>query len=350
MAFNWNFRRQPDLTNYAGAQLDPYNASRIASENMQGYTPNAAFTPGTPAEQAAAAMQGYTQIPRDAQFSVPNAQHGGIGQLDMEGYGKEMEAASAQLSGKMAREQKIRELESQISALEQSISEKTAKLQNWTGNADKIAAIEASKINSQDPTMVWRWNEGRKDAERQAELNRDASKARDQLDNTTAQQKFQNTVDMLVNQRLDDSVEGREQQLKNIDAAIRDGRNINADVSRLLERKKFIEDKLDGLGEGVDDFKSGTKSENFKAMVNDYISGDHSSNDMKKFYEENKNQMDSDTVGKFRDAIRSKIQKERDKYDSDLLIYVKEEYPDYDMLTESEKKRIKEEAKRKRGY
>lgn len=304
--------------------------------------------------RAAAQMQGYQTAPMNA---APQGYHPTMisqpsGQIapDMEGYGKEMEAASAQLSGQMAREKKIGELESQISALEQSIAEKTAQLQKWTGNADKIAAIEASKINASDPTMVWRWNEGRKDAERQAELNRIASKSREQLDNTTAQQKFQNTVDMLVNQRLDNSQEGREQQLKNIDAAIRDGRNINADVSRLIERKKFIEDKLDGLGEGVGDFKSGSKAENFKSMVKDYISSDHSSNEMKKFYEENKDQMDSDTVGEFLGAIRSKIKEEKDKYDSDLLTYIHDNYPGYDMLKESAKKKIKEEAKKKRGY
>lgn len=306
--------------------------------------------------RAAAQMQSYQTAPMNA---APQGYHPTMisqpsGQVapDMEGYGREMEAASAQLSGQMAREQKIGELESQISALEQSIAEKTAQLQNWTGNADKIAAIEASKINSQDPTMVWRWNEARKDAERQAELNRAASRAREELDNETARKKYKNRVDGLIGQRLDDSREGREQQLKNIDAVIVEGKNIGAydDVSRLMERKKEIENKLDGVGEGVDDFKSGTKSENFKAMVNDYISGDHSSNDMKKFYEENKNQMDSDTVGKFREAIRSKIQKERDKYDSDLLTYIHDNYPGYDMLKESAKKKIKEEAKKKRGY
>ena len=130
--------------------------------------------------RAAAQMQGYQTAPMNA---APQGYHPTMisqpsGQIapDMEGYGREMEAASAQLSGQIAREKKIGELESQISALEQSIAEKTAKLQNWTGNADKIAAIEASKINASDPTMIWRWNEARKDADRQAELNRIASK------------------------------------------------------------------------------------------------------------------------------------------------------------------------------
>lgn len=271
--------------------------------------------------RAAAQMQGYQTAPMNA---APQGYHPTMisqpsGQIapDMEGYGKEMEAASAQLSGQMAREKKIGELESQISALEQSIAEKTSKLQNWTGNADKIAAIEASKINASDPTMIWRWNEARKDADRQAELNRIASKSREQIDNTTAQQKFQNTVDMLVNQRLDNSQEGREQQLKNIDAAIRDGRNINADVSRLIERKKFIEDKLDGVGEGVGDFKSGSRAENFKAATNDFLNSGKSWADLKKYYDENKDQMDDETVEKFREKMREQSKIERSKFIED---------------------------------
>lgn len=266
--------------------------------------------------RAAAQMQGYQTAPMNA---APQGYHPTMisqpsGQIapDMEGYGREMEAASAQLSGQMAREKKIGELESQISALEQSIAEKTAKLQNWTGNADKIAAIEASKINASDPTMVWRWNEARKDADRQAELNRIASIAREQLDNTMAQQKFKNHVDMLLKQRLDNSTEGREQQLKNIDAAIRDGRNINADVSRLIERKKFIEDKLDGIGEGVGDFKSGSKAENFKATVQDFLNQKKSSKEIGKFLDEHPNLDNEDRI-KLNTALRDAERKEKDQ-------------------------------------
>lgn len=271
--------------------------------------------------RAAAQMQGYQTALMNAapQGYHPNMISKPSGQIapDMEGYGKEMEAASAQLSGQLAREKKIVELESQISALEQSIAEKTAQLQNWTGNADKIAAIEASKINPSDPTMIWRWNEGRKDAERQAELNRIASNAREEVDNETAQKNFQNTVDMLIGQRLDDSQEGREQQLKTVDAAIRDGRNINADVSRLIERKKFIENKLDGVGEGVGDFKSGSKSENFKADTNYFLNSGKSYAELKKYYDENKDQMDNETVGAYLAKMREQSKIERSKFIED---------------------------------
>ena len=153
MSFNWNFRREPDLTNYIGAQIDPYNASRIASENMHGYRPNTAFTPGTPAEQAAAAMNGYRPNPQGGQFSVPNVMHGGMGQPNLEGYGESLQAAS----DAAAREQQIADIESQIETLEKRIAVNTAKLRSFTGNADRIAAIEARKINGTDPTSIWRW-------------------------------------------------------------------------------------------------------------------------------------------------------------------------------------------------
>ena len=153
MSFNWNFRREPDLTNYIGAQIDPYNASRIASENMRGYRPNTAFTPGTPAEQAAAAMNGYRPNPQGGQFSVPNVMHGGMGQPNLEGYGESLQAAS----DAAAREQQIADIESQIATIEKRIAVNTAKLRSFTGNADRIAAIEARKINGADPTSIWRW-------------------------------------------------------------------------------------------------------------------------------------------------------------------------------------------------
>ena len=56
-----------------------------------------------------------------------------------------------------AKQQKIADIQSQIQALESRIAENTKKLQGWGGVANQIAALEARKINSQDPTMVWRW-------------------------------------------------------------------------------------------------------------------------------------------------------------------------------------------------
>lgn len=173
MAFDWNFRRQPNLNNYIGSQVDPYNASRIATENMQGYTPNAAFTPGTPAQQAAAAMQGYNPNPQGGQFGVPNDMHGGMAQPDLEGYGESLQAAEQAAAQKQEREQTIQKLTSQIAELEQRITANKAKLKDWGGVESQIAAIEARKINGQDPTSVWRWKVDRDDARRIANAQND---------------------------------------------------------------------------------------------------------------------------------------------------------------------------------
>lgn len=199
MAFKWNFSRQPDLTNYIGAQVDPYNASRIASEDMQGYRPNTAFTPGTPAEQAAAAMQGYTQNPQGGRFSVPNDMHGGNAAPDLEGYGESLQAASdaagqAQQEAAAIEQQKA-ELQSQIDTLQKRIDENTAKLKGWSGNTNQIAAIEARKINSQDPTMIWRWksqmDENRRLANAQNGGGTDVAKA-------NAMYEIQNELDSII--------------------------------------------------------------------------------------------------------------------------------------------------------
>lgn len=263
--------------------------------------------------RAAAQMQGYQTAPMNAalQGYHPNMISQPYGQIapDMDGYGKEMEAASAQLSGQLAREKKIVELESQISALEQSIAEKTAQLQNWTGNADKIAAIEASKINASDPTMIWRWNEGRKDAERQAEINRIASKAREEVDNKAAQEKFKNTVDMLVGQRTSTTPAGMEQQLRNIEATIRDGKNISADVSMLEKRKKEIEDSLYGNGQPSGEFNASNAPENLKATVQDFLNKKNSSEEISKFIDEHP-KLDNEDRIKLNTAFRDALGKE----------------------------------------
>ena len=56
-------------------------------------------------------------------------------------------------------QQKIADIQSQIEALKTRIAENEAKLKNWNGGdvTNKIAALEARKFFSQDPTSIWRW-------------------------------------------------------------------------------------------------------------------------------------------------------------------------------------------------
>lgn len=62
--------------------------------------------------------------------------------------------AQAEAANKAAQ---IEQIKAQIKELKASIANKKAKLSNWSGVNDKIAAIEARKINAQDPTSIWRW-------------------------------------------------------------------------------------------------------------------------------------------------------------------------------------------------
>lgn len=68
--------------------------------------------------------------------------------------------ADIQADEKQAAAQKqaqIKDIQGKITALEQRIAANKSKLNDW--NANQIAAIEARKINRQDPTSIWRWKQ-----------------------------------------------------------------------------------------------------------------------------------------------------------------------------------------------
>lgn len=313
--FAWNFQRAGGQSAYEAAQ-NALNAKRAADyvNNME----------DTQVGNAQDMMNWIQQGNEAAQYQAD-------------------QAAKAQ-AAEARRAEQIKAIEAQIEQIQARIAQNQARLKSFTGSANQIAAIEAQKINSQDPTMLWRWQKQREDTAR----------ANDTIDTSDAK-KFQNTVDMLVNQRPSTSTAGIENQIRNIETAIRDGKNLGADVTALQKKKEELEAELysDDAQSGksdTGDFKSGTSQERFKAMVKDYLKDSHSSSDLKKFYDENKGQMDSDTVSTFRDAIRAQEKREKDKYEADLLTYIKERNSDYDMLTVEAKKRLRAEAIKKRGY
>lgn len=188
MPFDWrfrNFKRDPqpflngavidaenarnNLVQNAGNDMEGYTPleSTLAAQAMEGYKPVVPATQSQLAAGASQAMQGYT--PNSAgRPSIPNDMHGGMGQPDLEGYGESLQAASDAAAQAQAKEQQIADIESQISALEKRIAENTAKLKNWNSDdvVNKVAALEARKINSADPTSIWRWKVDRDEAKR----------------------------------------------------------------------------------------------------------------------------------------------------------------------------------------
>lgn len=231
MSFKWNFRREPDISNYDW-EIQPKDLSEIASEQMQGYRPNTALVPGSPVEQGISSMNGYTP---NAQFSVPNYRHGGYAQPDLEGYGESLEAASEEAKKELQRQSRIEELKSQIELVQNRINENIAKLNNFTGSIDAIASLEAEKINSTDPTSIWRWNVQRQDTK---ESNDNLKKE--------AIEKFKNEVNKWKRTPFASTVEGIDQQISNLNSKIVEGENIGADVSELYDLLKKFEKAASG--------------------------------------------------------------------------------------------------------
>ena len=173
---------------------------------------------------------------------------------------QEQAAAQKAQAEEAQRAEQIRAIEAQISEIQARIAQNQDKLKNFTGSTNQIAAIEARKIHSQDPTMIWRWQKQRDDT----------AKANDKIGITDAQ-KFDNKANMLINQRASTSTAGVEQQIRNIESAIVEGQNSGADVTGLMKKKEELEDKIYGEGSASGEFNSGTSAENLSALVTDTI-------------------------------------------------------------------------------
>lgn len=306
MSFNWNFRREPDISNYDWKKR-PEDLSEIATEQMQGYRPNTALVPGSPVEQGIASMNGYTP---NAQFSVPNYRHGGYAQPDLEGYGESLEAASEEAKKELQRQARIEELKSQIELVQNRIDENIAKLNNFTGSIDAIASLEAEKINSTDPTSIWRWNVQRQDTK---EAN-DIVKAKEVA-------KFANTVDMWENTRPDPTTEGIMQQISGINTSIRDGKNIGADVSKLVEKKKELENLVyvsnsdNTTNDGNSNYGKGTKSEQDAGQLKTILSTAKTSKEVIDFKNSHKS-LTPEQVSQLDIKIKELQEKEKAKAES----------------------------------
>ena len=338
MSFNWNFRREPDISNYDW-EITPKDLSEIATEQMQGYRPNTALVPASPVEQGIASMNGYTP---NAQFSVPNYRHGGYAQPDLEGYGESLEAASEEANKELQRQARIEELKSQIELVQNRINENIAKLNNFTGSIDAIASLEAEKINSTDPTSIWRWNVQRQDTK---EAN-DITKA-----NEVA--KFANTIDMWVNTRPAPTTEGIMQQISGINTSIRDGKNAGADVSKLEDKKKELEGLIYGdSGEDISstNYGKGTKTEQDAGKLNTILSTAKTSKELIDFRDSHKG-LTPEQVSRLDIKIKELQNKEKEKADeSAFRAWVKEKTgKDVSYFSDRVLKTYRDAWKRERG-
>lgn len=203
--------------------------------------------------KAKISMQGYQP---GQQVAPSNA-------YDMTNYGKNLQAQAEPMEqnfnpsfGYDEREAKIAQLEQQIAMVKDRIARNERALvgKSYEDANNQIAALEMRKINSSDPTTLWRWQQQRQDT-KEANANTKA--------NAAAQ--FANTVKMWMDTRLPESTAAREQMISNLNASIRDGRNVGADVSDLLALKVKWENQTYNNNQNDPDGNNPNDSPNYGA-------------------------------------------------------------------------------------
>ena len=201
---------------------------------------------------------------------------------------------------------KIAQLEQQIAMVKERIARNERALtgKSYDDANNKIAALEMRKINSSDPTTLWRWQQQRQDT--------NAANANTRA-NAAAQ--FANTVDMWVNTRPAPTTEGIAQQISSINSAIRDGKNVGADVSRLQTKKEELEALIYGDNttptDTNDKYGKGTDTEKLNADVEDTISSAKTSTEIAQFTEKNKKFLKPEQINKLNAKQRELEKKEK---------------------------------------
>ena len=206
--------------------------------------------------KAKISMQGYQP---GQQVAPSNA-------YDMTNYGKNLQAQAEPIEqnfnpsfGYDEREAKIAQLEQQIAMVKERIARNERALtgKSYDDANNKIAALEMKKINSSDPTTLWRWQQQRQDT-KETNANTKAN----------AVAEFANTVNMWMNTRLPEGTAAREQMISNLNAAIRDGRNVGGDVSDLLTLKaKWENQTYDNNINGPANYGVGSESEQLAGLL-----------------------------------------------------------------------------------
>lgn len=215
-----------------------------------------------------------------------------------------------------ARNVKIAQLEQQIAMVKERIARNTRALygKSYEDANKKLATLEMDKIGvrlnrqpaQSDPTMLWRWNQGRLDT-----LAANANVK------SKAAEQFANTVDMWKNTRLPEGTAAREQMISNLNAAIRDGRNAGADVSDLLILKADWEKKTYGNNSNSSvNYGVGSESEQLAGLLETALKNAKTSAELEQFRKEHPD-LKSNQLTTLDQKIKELKEKEKNKADSD---------------------------------
>lgn len=196
MAFSFNWKPQQIPTQMKGAQFAP---QKVGLDQDFPSLVNGAI--GRSPEEIAVEQNLNERQVGNANDMANWIQQGGTPVADAQ-------AAAAQQAEQeaAAKQQRIAEIEAEITEIKNRMAErKNAMAANEDDLNSQLAGIEARKINSQDPTMFWRWKVGQ---DQQRELAKQAKSA-DNVAKTNASYEIMNDLDSIV---VDDKMDSATQK------------------------------------------------------------------------------------------------------------------------------------------
>ena len=139
------------------------------------------------------------------------------------------------------------------------------------------------------------------------------------------------------------------QEIKNIESAIQDGKNIGYDVSRLENIRQGLLDGISGKGTTSAEDKTGE----FETYLVEVQNGLHTKEEIDNYAEEHKDELTWGQYNKLRDASIKTGKKEDDKakakLEKDAKALFQKEYPNgnWDRLVPEKKKEYRDRARGK---
>lgn len=249
-----------------------------------------------------------------------------------------------------ARNLKIAKLEEQIAQVEERIARNKRALtgKSYEDVNNKLAQLEMDKIGfrfngqskNNDPTSFWRWNIARQDT-------KEANNQR----NTEAKNKFANEIYKWEHREFDPKMKAEEvrQEVRNIESAIQEGKNIDADVSPLEKVRQKLLDRLNGKGNTAIEEWNNT----FDAFMTGVKNGKYTKAEIDEFRKNNANSLSGAQDNTLLDASlkagKAEIAKANSALEEKAKELFKKERPseDWDDVSENTKKKFRDLARGK---
>lgn len=290
----------------------------------------------------------YYAPTKKAQF-IPNENADKLYQdfNDAQVYGFNQNEAVNELNQDIYNEQ-VAKLEEQIAQVEERIARNKRALtgKSYEDVNNKLAQLEMDKIgfrfNGQptntDPTSFWRWNQARQDTKEANDLRKNE-----------AIKKFDNEIYKWENREFPKNMTAQEvwQEIKNIENAIQEGKNIGADVSSLEKVHQSLLGRISGKGTTFAEDKTGE----FETYLVEVQNGLHTEEEIDNYAKEHKDELTWEQYNKLRDAAIKAGKKENEKAKAQLEKDAKElfqkERPseNWDEVSEATRKKYRDRVR-----